>query len=95
MTSPLRDLIALNEGARRNGSASDGKGWYRNEADREDCYAVADAVVALGEAEQVWAGSPSEPRGTHGRPRWPLSTVRSGAPSVGCGISGRRGCFGY
>lgn len=51
MTTPakqeLRDLIAENEGKRRNGPASDGRGWYRNEADQAECYAIADAVVAL------------------------------------------------
>lgn len=50
MTDPralLRDLIAENEGRRRNGPASDGRGWYRRAGDREDCYAVADAVMEL------------------------------------------------
>jgi hypothetical protein len=43
----LRDLIAENEGKRRNGAASDGRGWYRTDAERMDCYAVADAVMEL------------------------------------------------
>ncbi len=71
---PLRDLIALNEAARRNGPASDGQGWYRTEADRDDCYAVADAVLALGETEAFWAGSPSEPDVVH------VLTIRTRVP---------------
>lgn len=43
----LRDLIAENEGKRRNGAASDGRGWYRNADEREDCLAVAAAVMEL------------------------------------------------
>jgi hypothetical protein len=42
----LRKIIAEAEGARRNGVASDGRGWFRTDADRMDCYAVADAVLA-------------------------------------------------
>lgn len=43
----LRDLIAENEGKRRNGAASDGRGWFRSDADRMECFAVADAVMEL------------------------------------------------
>jgi hypothetical protein len=42
----LRHILAEAEGARRNGVASDGRGWFRTAADRVDCYAVADAVLA-------------------------------------------------
>lgn len=43
----LQDLLAENEGARRNGRASDGRGWYRTDAEREECYAIADTVLHL------------------------------------------------
>lgn len=46
-TAALRDLLAETEGKRRNGPASDGRGWFRTQTDREGCYAVADALLPL------------------------------------------------
>ncbi|MEV1315448.1 hypothetical protein AB0J14_05105 [Micromonospora arborensis] len=46
-TAALRDLLAETEGARRNGLAGDGRGWFQNQSDRDDCYAVADAMLPL------------------------------------------------
>jgi hypothetical protein len=43
----LRDLLAETEGKRRNGPASDGRGWFRTDEDRQECYAIADAMLAL------------------------------------------------
>lgn len=40
------DLVAEVLGGRRNGLASDGRGWYRTADDRADCYADAAAVLA-------------------------------------------------
>lgn len=45
-TDRLREVAAEAEALRRNGPASDGRGWYRTEADRVECFAVADAVLA-------------------------------------------------
>jgi hypothetical protein len=44
-SADLVDLLAETEGARRNGLASDGRGWFRLGTDREECYAVARAAV--------------------------------------------------
>lgn len=43
----LRNLLAETEGLRRDGPASDGRGWYRTQADRTGCYAVADSLLPL------------------------------------------------
>jgi hypothetical protein len=61
-TDRLREVAAEAEALRRNGPASDGRGWYRTAADRVECFAIADAVLAavlpvhremvLGEAAQ-------------------------------------------
>jgi hypothetical protein len=40
-TDRLREVAAEAEGLRRNGPASDGRGWYRTEADRMECFAIA------------------------------------------------------
>ncbi|MFD6565469.1 hypothetical protein [Micromonospora profundi] len=53
-TTALRDLLAETEGKRRNGPASDGRGWFRTEADRDDCYAVADAMLPLFDVRLDW-----------------------------------------
>lgn len=49
MTAPVpgdpRDQLAEAEGARRNGLASDGRGWFRSKEDRQECYAIADALL--------------------------------------------------
>lgn len=42
----LRDRIAEALALKLNGPASDGRGWYRTAAERIDCLAQADAVMA-------------------------------------------------
>jgi hypothetical protein len=49
----LRQRIALAVGAHRNGPASDGLGWFRDETDEHACYALADAVLPLFAAEHA------------------------------------------
>lgn len=45
-----RNALAEEEGARRNGQASDGRGWFRTAAEGEECYALADdRLAALSE----------------------------------------------
>ena len=44
--STLRDEIAAAIGAHRNGPASDGQGWYRNDQQRAEIYAETDAILA-------------------------------------------------
>src|ERR1700749_172453 len=41
----LRDRIAETIALSLNGPASDGRGWYRTEADRIDCYTRAEALL--------------------------------------------------
>jgi hypothetical protein len=66
-TAALRDLLAETEGRRRNGPASDGRGWYRTEADRADCYAVADNLLPLFKTEWVYGvpWDPAKPNAVH------------------------------
>lgn len=40
-----RDHLAEALALQMNGPASDGRGWYRTEVQREDCYARADAIM--------------------------------------------------
>ncbi|WP_049566815.1 hypothetical protein [Streptomyces sp. SBT349] len=47
----LGDRIAERIALHRNGPASDGRGWYRDEADHTECLALADAVMAVVEPE--------------------------------------------
>jgi Tfp pilus assembly protein PilN len=47
MADDLRDKIAEALALQLNGQASDGRGWYRTAADRIDCYARADAALAV------------------------------------------------
>lgn len=49
----LRGRIALAIGAHRNGPASDGQGWYRDQADAAACYALADVVLPVVAAERA------------------------------------------
>jgi len=48
----LRQRIALAVGAHRNGLASDGQGWFRDDADMAECYALAEALLPLFAAER-------------------------------------------
>jgi hypothetical protein len=41
----LRDRLAETIALSLNGPASDGRGWYRTDADRIDCYSRADALL--------------------------------------------------
>lgn len=43
----LRDRLAEDAALRLNGPANDGRGWYRNDTERTQCYAQADAVLAV------------------------------------------------
>lgn len=53
------ELLAIAEGGRRNGLASDGRGWFRNEDDLEECFEVArSAVAALAEAGRLLPDRP-------------------------------------
>lgn len=63
----LRNLLAEAEGARRNGVADDGRGWYRTEADRTDCYAVADSLLPLFRASWEYGvrWNPDSPDAVH------------------------------
>lgn len=47
----LRDRYAEAIGLHRNGPASDGLGWYRNDEDLAECLAIADAVLAVRDEE--------------------------------------------
>lgn len=47
----LRQHIALAIGAHRNGQASDGQGWFRDDADMAECYALADALLPVMQVE--------------------------------------------
>lgn len=58
MTAPepeLRDRLAEDAALRLNGPANDGRGWYRNDTERTQCYALADAVAAVVQPELDWA----------------------------------------
>lgn len=50
-TLDLRDRYAEAIALSLNGPASDGRGWYRTVADRIDCYARADAILAVRDEE--------------------------------------------
>lgn len=39
-------VLALRLGAQRNGVASDGRGWFRTDEQREECYEIARDLVA-------------------------------------------------
>jgi hypothetical protein len=43
----LREQLAEVLALRINGPASDGRGWYRTDEERSDCYAQADAALAV------------------------------------------------
>lgn len=49
----LRQRLALAVGAHRNGLASDGQGWFRDEADETECYTLAAALLPLVAAERA------------------------------------------
>jgi hypothetical protein len=63
----LRNLLAETEGLRRNGPASDGRGWFRTKADRNECYAVADSLLPHFRAEWEYGvrWNPDEPDAVH------------------------------
>lgn len=45
-----RDRLAEALGLRRNGPASDGRGWFRDEQQRQECLADADALLPVVDA---------------------------------------------
>jgi hypothetical protein len=54
MTVPapdLRDRLAESFALQLNGPANDGRGWYRSGDERTECYARADAVLSIVQAE--------------------------------------------
>lgn len=87
-------MIAEEYGKRRNGPASDGRGWFRDEEDQAECTSVAEMVVAMfgsvrPETRDVETTGLGDARRSYIRSRLLIAEIFTGSWSVEGELLGR------